>query len=276
MVVPSIIKFLFCLTKEKDRKLITIPKIINITDTLLANDVKSGSRALNELAFKFFFNETGCDDNFSMKDINTQKEVALRMLIKFLHVREVQSSLCNILMLLKSSTGDNENSFYVNLLQVIDDHRELFFDVEQFDSIDLCFKVVGESTLMDDSNLRKTFSLFYNYINQSERSVEVMSVVSILIENVLSKLAEEVVLDQTHLYLQERMESIASDSASLFTESIFSFIKFTIESLHWYATLITSITYVRHAHQFIIPVLTLNRTFVNSTDRTRVDCSDYY
>lgn len=89
IVVPSIIKFLFCLTKEKDRKLITIPKIINITDTLLANDVKSGSRALNELAFKFFFDESVCDD-FSMKEINTQKEVALRMLIKFLHVKEVR------------------------------------------------------------------------------------------------------------------------------------------------------------------------------------------
>lgn len=90
VVVPSIIKFLFCLTKEKDRKLITIPKIINITDTLLANDVKSGSRALNELAFKFFFDESVCDDaDFSLKDINTQKEVALRMLIKFLHVKEV-------------------------------------------------------------------------------------------------------------------------------------------------------------------------------------------
>lgn len=80
---------MFCLSKEKDRKLITIPKIINITDTLLANDVKSGSRALNELAFKFFFDETGCEDGFSIKDVNTQKEVALRMLIKFLHVKEV-------------------------------------------------------------------------------------------------------------------------------------------------------------------------------------------
>lgn len=99
MVVPSIVQFLFCLTKEKDRKSITIPKIINITDTLLANDVKSGSSGLNELALKFFFDETVCDD-FSMKDINTQKEVALRMLIKFLHVKEVSRNLFFILLLL--------------------------------------------------------------------------------------------------------------------------------------------------------------------------------
>ncbi len=94
VVVPSIVKFLFSLTKEKDRKLITIPKIINITDTLLANDATSGSAALNELAFKFFFEESVCDNaDFSIKDINTQKEVALRMLIKFLHVKEVSFSI---------------------------------------------------------------------------------------------------------------------------------------------------------------------------------------
>lgn len=69
-------------------------------------------------------------------------------------------------MLQRSTTTDNENSFYVNLLQVLDDSQELFLDVEQFDSIDLCFKVLTDKTLMEESNLRKTFSLFYNYINQ--------------------------------------------------------------------------------------------------------------
>lgn len=72
-------------------------------------------------------------------------------------------------MLLRSSTNDNENSFYVNLLQVIDDNGELFLDVEQFESIDLCFKVVSESTLLEESNLRKAFSLFYSYMNQVTR-----------------------------------------------------------------------------------------------------------
>lgn len=159
-------------------------------------------------------------------------------------------------MLQKSTTSDNENSFYVNLLQVIGDDQQIFLDVEQFDSIDLCFKVVSDSTLMEESNLRKTFSLFYNCIGQvcklqcigtnfpidfqhtlpfqNERSIEVISVISILIENVLTKLTEEIVLEETRQYLQERMESIRSDPVELFAESIFSFIKFTIDSQHWY------------------------------------------
>lgn len=69
-------------------------------------------------------------------------------------------------MLQRSTTIDNENSFYVNLLQVIDEDQELFLDVEQFGSIDLCFKVLSDTTLMEESNLRKTFSLFFNCINQ--------------------------------------------------------------------------------------------------------------
>lgn len=74
-------------------------------------------------------------------------------------------------MLQRSTTSDNENSFYVNLLQMIDDNQELFADVEQFASIDLCFKVLSDTTLMEESNLRKTFSLFYNCINQVRQTV---------------------------------------------------------------------------------------------------------
>lgn len=77
-------------------------------------------------------------------------------------------------MMQPSTTSDNENSFYVNLLQVLDDNQELFLDVEQFDSIDLCFKVLSDKTLMEDSNLRKTFSLLYSCIkvNAADRPDE--------------------------------------------------------------------------------------------------------
>lgn len=57
VIIPSIIKFLFYLSKQKDKKLITVPKIINITDTLLANggNVRGSTEALLELAHEFFF-----------------------------------------------------------------------------------------------------------------------------------------------------------------------------------------------------------------------------
>lgn len=121
-LIPSIIKFLFYLTKQREKKLISIPKIINITDTLLANNaaVKCSTLALNELAYEFFFKQLegivqpeygppvantnttidggGLSDNSELtsKDISTQKEVAFSMLIKFLDSIEVRTFCVSI------------------------------------------------------------------------------------------------------------------------------------------------------------------------------------
>lgn len=102
IIIPSIIKFLFYLSKQKDKKLITIPKIINVTDTLLANggNVQGSTEALLVLAHEFFFqtdvtvsvgndgNETktvgDAETKINRREANTQKEVAFSMLLKFL------------------------------------------------------------------------------------------------------------------------------------------------------------------------------------------------
>lgn len=96
VITPSIIKFLFYLSKQTEKKLITIPKIINITDTLLANNtiINCGTQALNELAYEFFFNQIPLINTpniieLNTKEINTQKEVAFSMLIKFINEIEV-------------------------------------------------------------------------------------------------------------------------------------------------------------------------------------------
>lgn len=83
------------MSKQKEKKIITIPKIINITDTLLANStiMKTSTLALNEIAYEFFFHQQMAiefaDTEINTKEINTQKEVAFSMLIKFLDNVEV-------------------------------------------------------------------------------------------------------------------------------------------------------------------------------------------
>lgn len=64
-------------------------------------------------------------------------------------------------------------------------------------------------------------------------SIETMSVISIFIDNVLSKMTEESVVQQTEQYLQERMESVTLDAASFFKDSVYGFITFAIEFMHW-------------------------------------------
>lgn len=78
--------FLLCLSQQ-----VTVPKIINVTDNLLANNaqVKCGTLALIELAYDFFFKDVAPDTNtmtvaHSEVEMITQKEVAFSMLMKFM------------------------------------------------------------------------------------------------------------------------------------------------------------------------------------------------
>lgn len=114
ILIPSIMRFLFSLTRQKEKKMMTIPKVINITDNLLANNaIRNGSIvSLVELAYEIFFNQKinrsmmvpspgagGEPEQTQIKDLNTQKEVVSSMLVKFLDYPEVSvrfflSSIC--------------------------------------------------------------------------------------------------------------------------------------------------------------------------------------
>lgn len=75
----------------------TIPKIINITDNLLANSItNNGSvEALYHLAFEIYFPRhiDGHSDEpqQTTKELNTQKEVVFSMLLKFIGHFKVKS-----------------------------------------------------------------------------------------------------------------------------------------------------------------------------------------
>lgn len=76
----------------------SIPKIINITDNLLANSItKNGSvEALYQLAHEIYFprridNEPSDNSQQNSKELNTQKEVVFSMLLKFIDSQMVSS-----------------------------------------------------------------------------------------------------------------------------------------------------------------------------------------
>jgi hypothetical protein len=104
VLVPQIIKFLFQLTKQKDHKVITIPKIINLTDTILANSSirQCAMLTLCELAFNIFFDYqlpepiAEANANQHERDMNTQKEVVISMMMKFLDDNEVRMMMIMI------------------------------------------------------------------------------------------------------------------------------------------------------------------------------------
>lgn len=157
LVVPSTFRFLFLLARLKDKKLITIPKIINLCDNLLANHivVSSGTLALKELAVEFFFKtcenastNPSAEDMLAQKDASTQKEVAFSMLIKFLDDRDVQRIVCAILLLNKGQhQPDNEHEVLVNLVQLIAERKISLADPRACESVCALFNVLDLSVI---------------------------------------------------------------------------------------------------------------------------------
>ncbi|XP_055525151.1 huntingtin [Wyeomyia smithii] len=89
-LIGKIVKFLFLLSQSKDRsKIVTIPKIINICDNLLANGMIRGVAiaSLQALALEIFFlNRLPLpeqENEVLLSELATQKEVVLNMIMKF-------------------------------------------------------------------------------------------------------------------------------------------------------------------------------------------------
>lgn len=181
LVVPSIFRFLFLLSRLKDKKLITVPKIINLCDNLLANRniVSSGTLGLIELAFEFFFRtkeassvsdgaSVTAEEMLALKDVSTQKEVAFSMLIKFLDAVEVQRMLGAILMLHKHrQEPDNENEVLVNVVQLVAERKISLDTPRSYDSVCIIFEIL-EPSVIRGSVLEKIISIWQKSVFANE------------------------------------------------------------------------------------------------------------
>lgn len=97
-LIQNLIRFLFLLN---NKKLINNPKIIHITDNLLANPgIRECSlRALIQLSEELFFHRMGMDGEGEEEDTesSTEKEFIFSILMKFLNYRDVQRNVFLIL-----------------------------------------------------------------------------------------------------------------------------------------------------------------------------------
>lgn len=132
------------MAKQKESPQTTIPKIINITDTLLANSItKNGSiEAMCQLAYEINFNKSISTDNhedrsillLNEKESNTQKEVVFSMLLKFIGEPMVKKTICMIL--LKEIKADNLKSIRSELVDYLthsfSDKKSLINDYNDF------------------------------------------------------------------------------------------------------------------------------------------------
>lgn len=157
------------MTKSSEKKLITIPKIINITDQLLANNLirKTGIAALLTLCFEIYFKQPRSSSNseFMLKEMDTQKEVVLSMMIKFLDDVEIQN-LLSILTLLErdSETSTTQEDILSNALQLLLDNKIIIKDEREYHSLNNLFSTFSRNILLMSKNIETIIEIYSRLI----------------------------------------------------------------------------------------------------------------
>lgn len=120
VLIQNILRFLFLV---KNRKLMTIPKVINITDNLLANNAirDCSLRALTHLSYELFFNQEDLE-TVDEAELNTEREFIFSILMKFINYARIQQVVYIIML------GHRENISYRSesiggILNVLDKYQ---------------------------------------------------------------------------------------------------------------------------------------------------------
>lgn len=157
------------MTKSSDKKLISIPKIINITDQLLANNLirKTGIAALLTLCFEIYFKQPRSSTNseLMLKEMDTQKEVVLSMMIKFLDDVEIQN-LLSVLTLLErdSENSTTQEDILSNVFQLLLDNKITIIDEIEYNSLNNLFSTFSRNILLMSKNIEIIIEIYSKLI----------------------------------------------------------------------------------------------------------------
>lgn len=215
---PKIVQFLTCLTKVKDKKLLTIPKIINIIDNLLATTnvmVKNcGVQALMVLVMELFFRKNYIipdEKNPEMeeafyKEINTQREVVFSMMMKFLSHPEIHQQVAWIVLKSKNNHPiENvicEKEIYKQLIVSLKDEEQEHF------SSNLLYESISKNILLDSNNFEEVLTIYFGLL-KDVTNYETLSFISIINEKILVK--AESIYFETHLKLYAQKNGVEED-----------------------------------------------------------------
>lgn len=205
------LKFLMQLTHKSDRPLITIPKIISVTNNLLANGAVRDVAllALKTLSYELFFMHSPLDEALEeeqqqqqrgscqspltavatqdtkeallaqRRELDTQKEVVLGMLEKFVDARAVQQLLALLLLYERSLqqldapkylSAQDANVVYGLVCRSLATGQlrlHTFVDLRLLES---CFRNNGNYVLADSKEFLQLLQLFIEQVSTMPES----------------------------------------------------------------------------------------------------------
>lgn len=206
LLAPRIIHFLIYLTKLKDKKFVTIPKIINIIDNLLAatnKEVKEcGVQALIVLTTELFFKKVSFKGEpevieASIKDLNAQREVIISMMLKFLSHREIQKNLAWIIIKRRLSEGEAE---FVDEKEICQQLLQCMNDQPKADH--LLLQYISKDILLESKNFRALLKLYWSLL-ESDEIDEVIETVTSIQEQVIEKTEEVFLINHIKVHQQK-------------------------------------------------------------------------
>lgn len=208
ITVPAMLQFLMQLTHKSDRQLITIPKIISITNNLLANGAVRDVAllALKTLSYELFFmhspiedtadgnaavQRAGCQSPLSVsptqetrealqaqrRELDTQKEVVLGMLEKFVDARGVQQLLALLLLYERSLqqldapaylSAQDANVVYGLLCRSLASGQLRVQNFADLRLIESCFRNNGNYVLAGSKEFLQLLQLFIEQVRKVE------------------------------------------------------------------------------------------------------------
>ncbi|XP_032597539.1 uncharacterized protein LOC6569724 [Drosophila grimshawi] len=239
IIVPAMVKFLMQLTHKSDRQLITIPKIISITNNLLANGaVRNGALlALKTLSYELFFMHNPIDEALNLnaaqqrascqspltavptqetkqvllaqrRELDTQKEVVLGMLEKFIGARTVQQLLALVLLYERSLqqldaptylSSQDANVIYDLVCRSLATGQLRVHTFGDLRLLESCFRNNGNYVLADIKGFLQLLQLF---IEQDVGNFSDLALAMITLENVILKTEEIYLVNHIKLYLK--------------------------------------------------------------------------
>ncbi|KAH8247796.1 hypothetical protein KR038_010072 [Drosophila bunnanda] len=241
IIVPPMLRFLVQLTHKSDRQLITIPKIISITNNLLASSSvrEVALLALRTLSYELFFmhsqleealdadsghnsGRTACQSPLSAaptpetreallaqrRELDTQREVVLGMLEKFIDARPSQQVLALLLLFERSvehleeapyRSAQDADTVYGILCRGLCSRQWRLHSAGDLRLLESCFRNNGNHVLADSKGFLQLLQLF---IEQGVGNFGDLALAMVMLANVILKTEEIYLVNHIKLYLK--------------------------------------------------------------------------
>ncbi|XP_017062532.1 LOW QUALITY PROTEIN: uncharacterized protein LOC108102290 [Drosophila ficusphila] len=240
IIVPPMLRFLVQLTHKSVRQLITIPKIISITNNLLANGSvrEVALLALKTLSYELFFmhsqleealdteehgsGRTACQSPLSAaptpetreallaqrRELDTQREVVLGMLEKFIEARPSQQVLALLLLFERSvqeldtppyRSAQDADAVYGTLCRGLASNQWRLHSAGDLRLLESCFRNNGNHVLADSKGFLQLLQLF---VEQGVGNFGDLALATVVLANVILKTEEIYLVNHIKLYLK--------------------------------------------------------------------------